>query len=102
MRITVTARHCEVAEELRARGRALVERVARRSRAADAAEVIFAEDHGVPVVELRLRAGRGAPRVARAEGADHRTALDRAATRLRRQLDKPAPRRRRAGERAGA
>lgn len=95
MRITVIARHCDVAEELRKRGRAVLDRLAKRGRGARGAQIVFSEAHGMCRVELRLDAGRGEPPVATAEAADHRTALDRAADRLRRQFDKSVPKRRR-------
>ena len=93
MRITVTARHTDASAELRERARVLVERLAKVASRAHDAQVLFGDDHGVATVELRLHAGRGAVVVGRAEGRDHRTALDRAAARVRRQLDKsPAKR----------
>jgi len=104
MRIAVTARHCEVTSDLRERARALVERLARVASRPHDGQVIFGDDHGVAKVELRLHTARGLVVVGRAEGTDHRSALDRAAARVRRQLDKsPAkrggPARRRAAAR---
>jgi ribosomal subunit interface protein len=95
MRITISARHCDVPEELRERARTLLERLARVARRAQDGQVLFLADHGQPTVELRLHAARGLVHVARAAASDHRTALDRAAAKVRRQLDK-APTRRRA------
>ena len=102
MRITVFARHCDVAEELRDRARAVLERLAQRARRAQGAQVVFSEAHGRCRVELRLTAARGVTHIAAADAADHRTALDRVAARLRRQLDKAVPKRRRAGARVSA
>lgn len=99
MRVTVTARHCEVSGELRARARELLERLGRVAGRPHDAQVTFAEDHGEASVELRLHTARGVVHVGRAFGADHRSALDRAAARVRRQLDKTAPSRRRSMER---
>lgn len=93
MRITVTARHCEISSELRQRARALVERLAKLASRAHDAQVLFGDDHGVATVELRLHTVRGRVLIGRAEGDDHRSALDRAAARVRRQLDKPVRRR---------
>ena len=93
MRITVTARHCAVPDELRARARALVERLAKVASRPHDGQVIFWADHGLAMVELRLHTARGNVAVARAEAEDHRTALDRAADRVRRQLDKAAAKR---------
>jgi len=94
MRITITARHCEIADELRARARTLLERLGRIARRPHDGRVLFDADHGRPTVEVRLHAARGVVRVATARGADHRTALDLAAAKVRRQLDKSSTRRR--------
>jgi ribosome-associated translation inhibitor RaiA len=106
MRVTITARHTDVSDDLRLRARELVERLARVAPRPEDAQVIFSDDHDVAVVELRLHVARGDVLVGRAEGTDHRSALDRAAARVRRQLDKsPAKRtgtvRRRARAREG-
>ena len=93
MRITITARHCEVPDELRARARRLVERLSRMATRPHDAQVLFDEDHGTPAVEVRVHTARGMVHVGAAEAPDHRSALDRAAAKVRRQLDK-APRKR--------
>lgn len=95
MRIIITARHCEIAGDLRGRARTLLERLGKIASRPHDGQVIFSEDHGAPAVELRLHTARGQVHVGRADGPDHRTALDRAAARVRRQLDKAAPARRR-------
>ena len=93
MRITVTARHCNVSTDLRTRSRQLVERLAKIAPRPHDAQVVFEDDHGVALVEVRLHIARGRVLVARAEGPDHRSALDRSVARVRRQLDKsPAKR----------
>jgi ribosome-associated translation inhibitor RaiA len=96
MRITVTARHCDIPEELRLRARALLERLGKVATRPHDGQVIFSEDHGAPVAEVRLHTARGMVHVGTADGADHRSALDRAAGKVRRQLGKAAPGRRRA------
>jgi ribosome-associated translation inhibitor RaiA len=103
MHITITARHCEIPEELRARARALVERLAKVATRPHDGQVLFSEDHGMPSVEVRVHAARAVAHVATAGGADHRSALDLAVARVRRQLGKAAPKRRRvaAARRAG-
>jgi len=88
MRITITARHCAIPDELRARARTLVERLAKVAARPHDARVIFADDHGAAAVELRLHTARSKVYVAKAQADDHRSALDRAAQRVRRQLDK--------------
>src|SRR5439155_1225911 len=76
MRITITARHCEIPDELRTRARTLVERLSRVATRPHDGQVLFSADHGTPTVEVRVHAGRGVVHVATAEGGDHRSALD--------------------------
>ncbi|MEJ2238515.1 MAG: ribosome-associated translation inhibitor RaiA [Gemmatimonadales bacterium] len=90
MRIIVTARHCEISDELRNRAETVVEKVARLATRPQKAEVIFDADHGNKVVELKLSLPREQTKVATAEAEDFRTALDRAADKIRKQLDKEA------------
>jgi ribosome-associated translation inhibitor RaiA len=103
MRITITARHCEIPEELRVRARTLVERLAKVATRPHDGQVLFSADHGMPTAEVRVHAARGLVHVATAAGPDHRSALDVAVARVRRQLGKAAPKRRRvaAARRAG-
>lgn len=100
MRITITARHCEVPAELRIRARTLVERLARVAPRPHDAAVVFVADHGRPTVEVRLHAARGLVHVGTARGAHQGTALDLAVAKVRRQLDKSPLRRRAATRRA--
>ncbi|HYT70191.1 MAG TPA: HPF/RaiA family ribosome-associated protein [Gemmatimonadales bacterium] len=95
MRITLTARHCEIPEELRLRARTLLERLQKVATRPHDGQVIFSADHGARTVEVRLHTARGVVHVGTAAGADHRSALDRAAAKVRRQLGKAAPDRRR-------
>ena len=101
MRITITARHCDIPDGLRARARDLLERLGRVAPRPHGAQVIFGADHGMPAVEVRLHAARGHVHVGTAGGTDHRTALDRAAAKVRRQLDKAPARRARRPVREG-
>jgi len=96
MRVTIAARHCDVSDDLRERARAQIERLARLARRPDRARVLFAEDAGKPMVELQLHTATHL-HVASAPAADHRTALDLALSRMRRQLvrDRETPRTRR-------
>ena len=57
---------------------------------------MFDTDGTDQTVEIRLHVPRGEILVARGEGADHRTALDRAEERLRRQVERISDRSRRA------
>ncbi|PYP49989.1 MAG: hypothetical protein DMD45_12670 [Gemmatimonadetes bacterium] len=102
MRITITARHCELPPEVRARARALVERLARVAPRPHDARVVFDADHGRPSVEVRLHAARGALHVGTARGMDQGSALNLAVAKVRRQLDKSPMRRRGAIRRAAA
>jgi ribosomal subunit interface protein len=95
MQTTITARHCEISDALRDRARTVVERLGALARRPVESAVVFSTDGGGPVAELRLHVARGEWLVARGEAADHRTALDRAEEKLRRQLDKGPARPRR-------
>ena len=96
MRTTITARHCDIPDELRDHARERLDRLGKVASRPHDGQVIFAEDHGEASVEVRLHTARGRVYVGRALAGDHRSALDRAAARVRRQLDKkpPAARRR--------
>lgn len=88
MQVTVTARHCEIPDGLREQARRVMARVVKAAHRPQGARVVFDVDHQKKVVELKLRLPRGATRIATAEAADFRTALDRATEKLRRQLEK--------------
>ncbi len=92
MRMLVTARHCEISDELKARALEVVEKVAKAAHRPQRAEVVFDADHGRKVVELQLYLPRREVKIASAEADDFRSALDSAAAKLRNQLDKaPGP-----------
>ena len=95
MQTTIPARHCEIPEILRERALSVIERLGALAHRPIEGAVVFDTDGGNATAELRLHASRGEVLVARGEGDDHRTALDRAEEKLRRQLDKAAPRSRR-------
>jgi ribosomal subunit interface protein len=88
MQTTITARHCEINEALRERARSVVERLGVLAHRPIESNVVFDTDGNRATAELRLHASRGELLVARGEADDHRTALDRAEEKLRRQLDK--------------
>jgi len=99
MQTTVTARHCEIPDALRERALAVVERLGNLARRPMEATVVFDADGPDRTAELRLHVAHGEVLVAKGEGEDHRTALDRAEDKLRRQLEKLAhPRRSRPPE----
>ncbi len=88
MQTTITARHCEITDALRERAATVADKLsALASRPLEAA-IVFDTDGTNQVVELRLLDARSEPFIAKGEGPDHRTALDRAEEKLRRQLDK--------------
>jgi ribosomal subunit interface protein len=95
MRVTISARHCVIDDPLRQRARAVVDRLDQLTPFGQTATVVF---DAVPLrhtVEIRFHLSGGRVLVARGEGEDHRTALDRAEAKLRRQLERPAAKPRR-------
>jgi ribosomal subunit interface protein len=95
MKPTITARHCEISEPLRQRAVSVVERLeALASRPMESA-VVFDTDGTGQTVEIRLHLARGEVLVARGSGVDHRSALDRAEDKLRRQIHRASERPRR-------
>jgi ribosome-associated translation inhibitor RaiA len=93
MPVTITARHCDLPDLLRDRARDIATRLeARAGRAADIS-VLFDVDGAVPTAEIRFRATGEDLLMAAGRGDDHRSALDQAEGRLRRQLEKPGTRR---------
>ena len=90
MRTTVTARHCEIPDELKERAEALVAKAAKQANRPQRAEVIFDADHGRKVVELQLYLPQGRVKLASAEDGDFKSALDAAVNKLRSQLGKNA------------
>ena len=102
MKITVTARHCEIDDELRERALGLIERAAKLAWRPQRAELVFDNDHKKQIVEIHLYMPRNNVHVASAEASDFRTALDRVVEKLRNQLDKlpssPSSRRHEVGQ----
>ena len=88
MRMSITARHCAVPEELRSRAEAVVTKAATMAHRPQRAEVVFDATGGRKAVELHLFMPRGRVKVATAEGEDFRSALDAAVAKLRNQLGK--------------
>jgi ribosomal subunit interface protein len=94
MQTTITTRHCEVSEPLRERAITVMERLGNLASRPMKMTVVFDADGIQQTVELRLHVARGEILVAKGEGADHRTALDRAEDKLRRQVERVSDRRR--------
>ncbi len=88
MRTTITARHVEVPETLRRRAAEVLDRLGGVAPRPVEASVVFDAEGLNQVVELRLHVSRGEIFVAKGQAADHRTALDRAEEKLRRQLER--------------
>ncbi len=89
LKTIVSVRHCEISDELRERATELVAKIATRANRPHRAEILFDDDHNRKVVEVRLYLPRGQAKISSAEADDFRTALDRAVSKLRRQLEKP-------------
>ena len=97
MQTTITARHCEISDALRERALAVVERLGNIATRPMEASVVFDTDGQQPTAELRLHLATGDLLVANGEAGDHRSALDRAEEKLRKQLEKAGARPRRSG-----
>jgi ribosomal subunit interface protein len=94
MQTTITTRHCAVSEALRERAITVMERLGSLATRPMEMTVVFDADGNQQTVELRLHVAHGEILVAKGEGADHRTALDRAEDKLRRQVERASDRRR--------
>lgn len=94
MQTTITTRHCEVSDALRERAISVTERLGSLASRPMEMTVVFDAEGSQQTVELRLHVARGEILIARGEAADHRTALDRAEEKLRRQVERVSHRRR--------
>ena len=88
METIITARHCEISDALRERAGTVAERVASVASRPTQTTVLFDMEGVESVAELRLHLAHGEVLVARGTGEDHRTALDRAEERLKRQASR--------------
>ena len=88
MQTTITARHCEISDALRERALTVVERLGNLATRPIEATVVFDVEGVQQTAELRLHVPRGEVLVAKAEAEDHRTSLDRAEDKLRRQVER--------------
>src|SRR5262249_10570585 len=102
MRITITARHTDVDDDLRAHTRELVEKVVKLVRRPHHAHGSFTEAAGAAGREIEVHAPRGRVHIAKSQAADPRSALDAAIARVKRQLldGKETPRARRPARRS--
>lgn len=88
MHTTITARHCEISDELRQRAEEVLQRLnALVTRPVDGT-VVFDVAPQSASVEIRIHISSGEIFVATGEDKDHRSALDRAEEKVKRQLDK--------------
>jgi ribosome-associated translation inhibitor RaiA len=92
METTITARRVEIPAELRARAESSVERLGFLASRPVKATVVFGMDGIDSTAELRMHLSHGELLVASGAGPDHRTALDRAEERLRRQVGRDSGR----------
>ncbi|MGE0553337.1 MAG: HPF/RaiA family ribosome-associated protein [Gemmatimonadales bacterium] len=88
MKTTISVRHTEITDDLRQRTNDVLERLGSQSPHALEATVVFDLDGLNHQVEIRLHARGGHVLVGTGEGPDHRTALDRAEDKVRRQLER--------------
>jgi ribosomal subunit interface protein len=92
---TIVARHCEVSDALRERAVSVLDRLGSLAPRPMESTVVFDTNGLKQTAEIRLHVARGEVLVARGQGGDHRTALDRAEEKLRRQVERAAGRPRR-------
>ncbi|HEU4761163.1 MAG TPA: HPF/RaiA family ribosome-associated protein [Gemmatimonadales bacterium] len=92
MKTTITARHCEISDTLRQRAESVTERLSVVALHPIDASVIFDQDGPSCTAELQFRVARDAPLIASAAAEDHRTALDRAEEKMRRQIQRSSGR----------
>ena len=88
MRTTITVRHTEVSDAIRTRAWQVMARLGRLSPHALEARVVFDQRPLTRLVEIRLHVRGGQILVGEGRASDHRTALDRALDKVRRQLSR--------------
>jgi ribosome-associated translation inhibitor RaiA len=89
---TITARHCEISDTLRERASSVTERLSSVAVHPMDASVLFDQEGVRCIAELRFVVARDEPLIATGEAEDHRTALDRAEEKMRRQLQRSSGR----------
>jgi ribosomal subunit interface protein len=93
MNVTISARHCEIPDSLRATTEQRISRLDRYNRRLAEAEVTYEVQRVGHGVEIRLGVEGEAPVVARGTGTDFRSALARGLERATRQLRRVRERR---------
>ena len=86
MRVQVAARHCEIPDSVRTRAEEQIARLSKYDPRFASAEVTFHEEKRLRRVEVILSIHGGEPVVARGEGDEFRSALDKVVDRLGRIL----------------
>ncbi len=86
MRIQIAARHCDIPDSVKTRTEEQIPRLAKFDPRVSQAEVVFGEEKHVRKVEVILSVHGSEPVVARAEGGEFRSALDKVLERLTRIL----------------
>ncbi len=88
MRTTISARHCEISDELRQRAESVLQRLNGLVNRPVDGTIVFDVAPQSASVEIRIHSSSGEIFVATGEDKDHRSALDRAEEKVKRQLDK--------------
>jgi ribosomal subunit interface protein len=86
LRIQIAARHCDIPDSVRTRTEEQIPRLTKYDPRVSKAEVVFGEEKHIRKVEVILSVHGGEPVVARAEGGEFRSALDKVLERLSRIL----------------
>jgi ribosome-associated translation inhibitor RaiA len=92
MKTTITTRHCEISDTLRQRAESITERLSLVALNPIEATVVFGQEGLSSTAELQFRVARDTPLIAKAAAEDHRTALDRAEEKMRRQIERSSGR----------
>jgi ribosomal subunit interface protein len=86
LRVQVAARHCEIPDSVRTRTEEQIVRLTKYDPRIASADAVYEEVKRVRSVEVILSVHGGEPIVARGEGEEFRTALDKVVDRLKRIL----------------
>jgi len=86
LRVKIAAKQCEISDKLRELAESRMQRLTKYHPRVTSADVVFAEVKRSRSVEVVLSIDAGDPVVARAEGEEFRTALDKVLDRLSRIL----------------
>jgi ribosomal subunit interface protein len=90
MQTILTARHCEISDDLRLRAQEVVDRLAALAQNPIEAAVVFDVEGAAETVELRFHVAAGEVLVAKGQAQDHRSALDAAEAKMRKQITRAA------------